>query len=46
VVSKKCKSVSKKSRTKSSLSFVTSQQGTNGQWMLQKRGTQVHEKRL
>jgi hypothetical protein len=46
VVSKKCKSLSKKSRTKSSLSFVTSQQGTNGQWMLQKRGTQVHEKRL
>jgi len=22
------------------------QQGTNGQWMLQKRGTQVREKRL
>jgi hypothetical protein len=36
----------KESRTKSSLSLVTlTQQGTNGQWMLQKRGIQVHEKR-
>jgi hypothetical protein len=26
--------------------IVTSQQGTNGQGMLQKRGTEVHEKRL
>jgi len=46
VVSKKSKSLTKKSEINSSLSFVTSQTGDQLRRMLQKRGTQVHEKRL
>jgi hypothetical protein len=46
VVVQKMQIVVQKSSTKWSLSFATSQQRTNGQGMPQKRGTQVHEKRL